>query len=160
MLIHGNVPKTLWTEAALSAICLLNQSPTKANPGLTPEERLYSVKPDLSQTIIFGCLAYIHIRKELRDILEPTSAIGIYLGEDENSKGFRIYRPNIKKVIITKDVIFDESKTYKANSVETTFDFAALSPLFSQPLTKDAESTSTGSRQVPKGRPLPVHSLF
>jgi hypothetical protein len=130
MLIGGQVPKNLWTEAAQSAVKFINFSPTKANLGLTPDEQFYSVKPDLSQLRIFGCLAHVHIRKDLRNKLEPRSETRIYLGTDEESKGYRIFIPSSKKVIITKDVIFDENRFYKTDPVDTTFEYISLSSLF------------------------------
>jgi hypothetical protein len=58
MLISSGLPKTLWVEAVLSAVYLLNRSPTKALEMGTPAEKWYGVKPDLSKVRVFGSVAY------------------------------------------------------------------------------------------------------
>jgi transposase InsO family protein len=77
MLIAGHVPKFLWTEAAHTAVQLLNSLPTKSNNGTTPEEHFSGIKPDLSLYRIFGCLTFVHKHKSQRDKLTSRSFLGI-----------------------------------------------------------------------------------
>jgi hypothetical protein len=43
-----------------------------------------------------------------RDKLETKSVVGIFLGYSSNSKGYRIYNLETKKILVTRDVKFDE----------------------------------------------------
>lgn len=59
MLIHLNLPYTLWPKIFAAACYLLNQLPTKFLDGKTPYESWYGHKPDLSNLQAYGCGAYI-----------------------------------------------------------------------------------------------------
>ena len=55
---------------------------------------------------------YIHIPKEKRTKLDPSGKKGIFVGNYESSKAYRIYFPRYKKIDISKDVTFDEETAY------------------------------------------------
>ena len=57
---------------------------------------------------IFGSLTYSHVPSEKGTKLEPTAEKGIFLGYDETSKPFRIYLPSKRKVVVRRDVKFNE----------------------------------------------------
>lgn len=54
---------------------------------------------------VSGCPAYYHMNKGK---LEPRSKKGIFVGYGDGIKGFRIWSPSERKVIMSRDVIFDE----------------------------------------------------
>ena len=45
--------------------------------------------------------------------MEPTAEKGIFVGYDETSKAFRIYLPSQRKVVVRRDVRFEEEKAFK-----------------------------------------------
>jgi len=55
------------------------------------------------------------------------------------AKCYTIYIPNMRKIGVKRDIIFDETKFYKTNLVETTFTLEDLSPLFLIPLIYNIE---------------------
>ena len=55
---------------------------------------------------------YIHIPKEKRKKLDPSGRKGIFVGYSESSKAYRIYSPGYKNIDISRDVTFDEDRTY------------------------------------------------
>ena len=57
---------------------------------------------------MFGCLAYVHIPVELRSKLDPKAEKCIFVGYLEEQKGYRCYKPLTRKVVVSRDVIFDE----------------------------------------------------
>jgi hypothetical protein len=65
-----NLPTFLWTEAVATANYLVNRSPTRANGGMTPEEKYSGTKPKVNHLRIFGSLAYLHVPKENRKKLD------------------------------------------------------------------------------------------
>jgi len=71
-------------------------------------EVFIGVKPDIGHLHIFGCLIYFHVPKEKRNKFEATRRKGMFLGYCENSKSFRIYIPNQRKVEISRHVTYDE----------------------------------------------------
>ena len=55
---------------------------------------------------------YIHIPKEKRTKLDPSSKKGILIGYSDTSKAYQIYFLGFKKIDISRDVTFDEDSTY------------------------------------------------
>ena len=78
-----------WEEAAVTAVYILNRSPTKALDGMTSYEAWHGHKPAVSHLRVFGCLAYA---KELGHIgkLDDRSTPGVFIGYAEGSKAYRI----------------------------------------------------------------------
>ena len=105
-----NLPKNLWTEVVSHATFLINRSPTRANSGMTPEEKYSGKVPDISTLRIFGCLAYVHVPKDARKKLDSKTRTCKFIGIDSNSKAFRLFDNQIGKIVISRDVIFDESQ--------------------------------------------------
>ena len=107
---HCDLPLFLWSEAVSTANYLINRSPTCANNGMTPEEKYTGQKPSLEHLRIFGCLAFRHVPKEGRKKLDSKSAKCLFLGYDSASKAFRVYDADKRKILITRDIIFDETR--------------------------------------------------
>ena len=58
---------------------------------------------------IFGCICYAHIPEIKRDKLDKKVEAGIFAGYSSNTKGYKIFNPLIEKVIVSKNVKFDEN---------------------------------------------------
>jgi transposase InsO family protein len=74
----------VWGEAVVTAVYILNRSPTKALNGMTPYEAWHGRKPAVSHLRVFGCLAFT---KELGHIgkLDDRSTLGVCIGYAEGS---------------------------------------------------------------------------
>jgi hypothetical protein len=80
---------------------------------MTPEEAFSGKKPSVEHLRIFGCPVYIHVPKDKRKKLEPSGKKGIFVGNSESSKSYKIYVSVQQKVEINKDVTFDENIGFK-----------------------------------------------
>lgn len=65
LLLNSELGKGFWSDAVRTAIFLLNRSPTSALNGEVPATLWYGVKPNLKKLKVFGCLAYLHLPKQL-----------------------------------------------------------------------------------------------
>jgi len=117
MLAARNVPKVFWLESVVSATHVLNRSPVK---DMTPEEAWSGVKPLVQHFRFFGCTAYVHVPDSQRKKLDDKSTKCILLGLSEESKAYKLYDPKSKKVVIDRDVIFEESQGWNWNGMENT----------------------------------------
>ena len=45
--------------------------------------------------------------------MEPTAEKGIFVGYDDTAKAFRIYLPSRRKVVVRRDVKFEEDQAFK-----------------------------------------------
>ena len=107
-----NLPNIFWAEAVYTAVYLLNRCPTKAVENKTPIEAWSGQKPSAKHLRVFGCMCYVHIPAAKRSKLDEKSEKGIFLGYSSQSKGYRVYNLQTKKLIISRDVEFDENATW------------------------------------------------
>jgi hypothetical protein len=54
-------------------------------------------------------MVFVHIPEWYRNKLESRSERGVFVGYDDSTNGYRIYLPHKRTVIVSRDVIFDES---------------------------------------------------
>lgn len=113
LLKEKELPNKYWAEAVATSVCLLNLSPTKAVLNQTPYEAWSGEKPSVSHLKIFGCIAYALIDSHNRSKLDDKSTKCIFVGYCTQSKAYRLYEPVKGKVIISRNVIFDEEANWK-----------------------------------------------
>ncbi|CAL2253623.1 unnamed protein product [Prunus armeniaca] len=108
MIQEKELSYNLWCEAVNTTVYLLNRSPTKALETSTPFERVSGRKPGIKQLKVFGSMCYPLVPGAVRHKLEATSVMGLFIGYGICEKGYRILNPITQKVILSRDVIFDE----------------------------------------------------
>ena len=113
MLHDQGLPLFLWAEACNTAVYLQNRSLHPALGHMTLEEAFSGKQPDIGHLRIFGCITYSYIAKEKRTKLEPTAEKGIFVGYSETSKAFRIYIPAQRRVVVRRDVKFEEDRAFR-----------------------------------------------
>jgi hypothetical protein len=79
---------------------------------ITPAEAWNGIKPSVDHFRVFGCIAHFHVPEAQRTKLDNRSVKCILLGVSEESKGYRLFNPITKKVVVSKDVIFEEEKQW------------------------------------------------
>jgi hypothetical protein len=107
LLKQRGMPAVFWREAVVTAVYILNLSPTKALNGKTPYEAWHGRKQAVSHLRVFGCLAF---GKELGHIgkFDDRSTPGVFIGYAEGLKAYRILDPGTQRGRTTRDVLFDE----------------------------------------------------
>lgn len=116
------VPSDFWGEAVRHSVYILNRFPTRALSKYTPYEVWSGSKPDVSHIRVFGCCAYmkvpsVHVKK-----LDDRSKYVVYLGREPGTKAHRLYDPEERKVLIRRDVVFVESKSWDWDSASAYTD--------------------------------------
>ena len=109
LLIGSGLSQSFWGEAATTAVYLINRSPSSAINLKTPEELWTGRAPNLKHLRVFGCACYAH---QSEGKLEPRALKGVFLGYPLGVKGYRLWLREQKgfRVIISRDVVFDESR--------------------------------------------------
>jgi hypothetical protein len=107
MLSHLGLNKMFWGEALSYACHIVNRLPSVTLNRRTPLE-VWSGSPanDYDSMHIFGCSTYYHVTESK---LDPKAMKAIFLGFSRGVKGYRLWCPESKKVILSRDVTFDES---------------------------------------------------
>jgi hypothetical protein len=113
MLKTKSLGNEFWAEAVHTTIYTLNRCPTREILNLTPEEAWSGYKPSVAHMKVFGCTAYAHVPKEKRRKLDDKSVKCIFIGYSIETRSYRLFDPQAKKVIISRDVVFDEQGIYQ-----------------------------------------------
>jgi len=108
MLKTKRMPKNFWAEAVNCVVYLSNRCPTKSLWNKTPQEAWSGRKPSVSHLRVFGSIGYTHISDQERSKLDDKIKRYIFIGYDSSSKGCKLYNPNSEKIVISRDVEFDE----------------------------------------------------
>ena len=112
LLNKGEVPKKFWPDAVVWSVHILNRSSTFSVRDMTSQEAWSGRKRAVDHFRIFGCITYAHIPNKKRKKLEDKSLKCVFLGVSETSKAYKLYDPLTKKVVVSRDVIFDEKKIW------------------------------------------------
>lgn len=79
---------------------------------ITPEEAWSGVKPLVEYFRVFGCIGHVYILDVKQTKLDSRSSKYVLLGVSEETKGYKMYNPITKKVMISRDLIFKENKMW------------------------------------------------
>lgn len=107
ILSYAKLPKSFSGEAIHTVCYLINRSPSTALNFKTPQEVWTGSAPDLKNLRVFGCPAYFHVNEGK---LEPRSKKRLFTGYPDGVKGYKVWSTEEKKCIISRDVVFQESK--------------------------------------------------
>ncbi|BBN69024.1 multidrug resistance-associated protein 9, partial [Prunus dulcis] len=94
-------------------VYLLNRCPTKSLKKVTPFEAYTGRKPGIAHLKIFGSPCHVLIPSALRHKLEENSHKCIFVGYGLCEKGYMLFDPSTRKVIMSRDVQFDENGSWK-----------------------------------------------
>jgi hypothetical protein len=108
MLIDSAADLELWAEAMHNANYIRNRCPA-AGIDRTPWELFSGQVPDLAHLRVFGARAFVHVPKSCRKKLDPRSDEGVFVGYDSQSKAYRVLLADSSKIVVSRDVVFDES---------------------------------------------------
>jgi hypothetical protein len=118
MLIHSKLPKRLWAEAALNAVYTQNRL-IHSTTGKIPYEVFFGTSIKVFDFHEFGSSCFHMIPKQNRRKLDNRAARMKFVGYDYNSKGYRLYDENKRKIIISRNVKFiqDSSSSDKSQNI-------------------------------------------
>ena len=123
MRIDAKLPENLWPEPIMAAVYLMNLTPIKRLDWKSPIEMLHTalnlvkLPPDVRHLCVYGCRVYALVRNLPRTRkLAPRAHIGYLVGY-ESSNISCVWVPHLKKIIVTHNVTFNETRQY--NLIET-----------------------------------------
>ena len=112
MLTESGLDKKFWVEATTIACYQINRSLSSVIQFRTPEHMWTGRPPKIAHLKPFGCVGYVHTNQGK---LDPTAVKAIFLGYPKGVKGYRLWLVNETKVVISRDVIFNEKIFFKTN---------------------------------------------
>ncbi|GJV59270.1 transposable element [Tanacetum coccineum] len=112
LLLNAGLDRSFWAQVLNTAFYLINTSPAAAAAiDCKTLIEVWSGKPaDYSKLRVFGCPAYYHVSKGK---LNPRGEKCIFMGYGDGVKGYRIWSPSERRVILSRDVTFDEDYLFR-----------------------------------------------
>lgn len=106
---HAGLSHGFWQLAVDTAVHIYNRQPMRRLKWRCPITAWDGTIPDISYFRVFGCKAFVHVPKERRQGKLDKKAIEmIFVGYEQGSKGYRFWDPAAHKIVVSRDVIFDE----------------------------------------------------
>ena len=122
LLIQSGLPDYLWGETVNTACHIRNLCPSTAIGDKIPLElwkgKGCDIQGEINRLKVFGCKVW-YLKSPGEDKFDSRADEGIFVGYDRQVKGYRIYLPKTKKVIISCHVRFEENiLPYKSMKVD------------------------------------------
>jgi hypothetical protein len=89
---------------------------------MTPYHMWYKVKLLIAHVCSFGSSAYVHTLKELRRKLDKKSKYCIFMDYNEMSKAYYLWDNQSRRIVESKDVLFNELGMKGGDRCETSLD--------------------------------------
>ncbi|KAK2980800.1 hypothetical protein RJ640_029877 [Escallonia rubra] len=132
------------------------QSPTFAVQNMTPEKAWNGRRPAVDHFRIFGYIAYAHVPDEKMKKLDDKSEKCVFLGVSEVSKAYKLFNPLTKKIVTSRDIVFEEENTWDWNRQQLTpviFDSDAKEKMKPTPMISMLENASNATPTVAETLP-------
>ncbi|MBW0506632.1 hypothetical protein O181_046347 [Austropuccinia psidii MF-1] len=111
ILNESGLAKHYWAKAINTSTLLTNLIPTPSRQNLSPYALWTGKSPRIKKLRVFGCQAITLIPKNQRDWkLAQSGREGVFLGYENDMSAYRVLYPDDGKILISKHVLFDESK--------------------------------------------------
>ena len=112
MPLEKKIPKVFCPEAVNWTVYVLNRSPTLVVKNKTLEEAWSGFKPSVDHFRVFGCISHVHFPDCKRTKLDDKSVNCVLLRISEESNAYRLYDPISQKIMVSRDVVFDEDNSW------------------------------------------------
>ena len=122
MMIASSLPPHFWAEAISTSAYLINIQPSAALQGAIPLERLYDRSPDYSILRLFGYVCFVLLASRERTKLSAQSVECVFLRYSDEHKGYRCWDPVARRMRISWDVTFDESRPFYPRSSSSSME--------------------------------------
>jgi Integrase core domain/GAG-pre-integrase domain len=118
-LAQSGLPRSFWLEAMHNAVRIRNSIPNEC--GSNPHGSLAFNPPPFNAFRPFGCLAMMHARTGALKKLDVKSVPCVVLCTLDH-KNYRLYDLNSRKIVIARNMVFDENKfPFKEPALRRTF---------------------------------------
>ncbi|KAG8479623.1 hypothetical protein CXB51_029456 [Gossypium anomalum] len=113
MLSNAGLGKEFWAKAVTYACHLINRLPSAVINGKTPIE-MWTGKSatDYDSLHVFGSTAYYHVKESK---LDPRAKKALFLGITDGVKGYRLWCPDTRKIVFSRDVELEKVNDDPAN---------------------------------------------
>ncbi|XP_052626898.1 uncharacterized protein LOC128133479 [Lactuca sativa] len=108
LMFQSGLPLKFWGEAILTAVFLINRTPTSVLNGSSPYELVYKTAPVFDKLRVFGCLCFA-TKLNNSDKFSERADKCIFLGYAFDKKGYKVLSLDTNLIFVSRDIKFYES---------------------------------------------------
>ena len=125
MLHHKSMPKHFWAESLSTATYVLNRVTSRSlPPDETPHHRWYGSAPNLSHLRVFGAQCWYVLPKHKVKKLDARTRPALMMGYAAQSKAYKLYDAELRRMVISRDVAFNEQDPTISSEAESSPSFS------------------------------------
>lgn len=110
LLNESGLEEKFWAEAIATSVYVINRTLSAANDCNIPEELWLGKTLGYNHLRRFGAVVDVHIDQGK---LKPRALRGVFVGYPSGVKGYKVWIPEGKKCIISRNAVFREDKLYR-----------------------------------------------
>lgn len=108
---EAKLPTRFWGECILTAAYIIYSLHSKLIEKKTSYEIFWNQSPEYSHMRSFGCRVYFKNMNLKGDKFEEKGKTGVFLGYPTQTKGYKFYDIQVKKITVSRDVLFCEDRS-------------------------------------------------
>ena len=153
MLVQKQVNKRFWAEALDNAVYVRNRVTSRALPKNTTPHHLWTgKKPDVSHLRVFGSKCWYTLPGKQLQKLDARARQAMFLGYAKESKAYKLWDSELRKVVMSRDVTFDETGYGpNGNIADATLDMEGDEDFITLDIAQGGESNRVGDEDTDTG---------
>ena len=116
MRLHSELPKVFWVDAVNTAVYLINRGPSVPLEYRLSEEVWSGKEVKLAHLKVFGCVSYVYVESNDCSKLNAKARKYFFIGYGDEQFNYRFWDEQNRKIIRSRNVVFDEKVLYKDKS--------------------------------------------
>lgn len=100
-------PAAIWAEFVTTVGYILNRLGKSSIDGKSPHEVWFKKTPRIKHLRIIGSKCYVHVPAQKRRKMDSEAVAGYLVGYDGDER-YRIYVPEKRDIVLSRDVVFHE----------------------------------------------------
>ncbi|OWM79777.1 hypothetical protein CDL15_Pgr023189 [Punica granatum] len=115
MLHAKHVPSMFWAKCMKTTAHVINRLPQLKLGFVSPYQKLWKVKSTMSHFRVFGCVCYVFVHDHLRSKFDKMAVKCIFMGYENERKGWRCCNPTTNKAYVSRNMVFDEASSWRVS---------------------------------------------
>jgi len=108
LFFQSGIPMIFWGECVLTAVYLINRTPSRLLHWKSPFQLLNKNLPDYKNLKVFGSLSYASTLPHDRSKFQPRAIPAVFVGYPQGMKAYKLYNIDQQKFFVSRDVVFHE----------------------------------------------------
>lgn len=160
-LVHAEMPRCFWADALATACYVRNRLPV-CPLNVSPHEKWYGKKPSVKHIRVFGCIAYALKPDPERKKMTVKSDKTRFIRYPFGTKGYRLYDEKKHRVVVRRDVVFNETDfgKQKQTGVDPVVNARTPDNIYDDTVSHPADSAKdTETEHESQSHQLPSHDV-